>query len=65
MALRIIAHLPDHEKLTLDNLKTIARGTHLRELDRNDVIEQLRNLKLIRKIKNASAYRLSRSLFSQ
>jgi hypothetical protein len=65
MALRVLAHLRDHEKLTLDNLKTIARGTRLRESDRNDVVDQLRDLKLIRKIKNASAYRLSRSLFRQ
>ncbi len=63
MALRILAHLRDHEKLTLDNIKTIARGTRLRDIDRNEVMSRLRELKLIRKIKNASAYKLSRKLF--
>ena len=44
MAVRILAHLRDHAKLTSDNLITIARGTHLREADRNDVLEVLRGL---------------------
>ena len=64
MAVRILAHLRDHAKLTSDNLITIAWGTHLREADRNDVLEVLRGFNLIRKIRNANAYKLGRKLFT-
>jgi hypothetical protein len=64
MAVRILAHMRDHIKLTSDNLQTIARGTRLREADRNEVIEVLRDLNLIRKIRNADAFKLGRKLFS-
>jgi hypothetical protein len=64
MAIRILAHMRDHAKLTSDNLQTIAYGTRLRETDRNDVIEVLRNLNLIRKIRNADAFKTARKLFS-
>jgi hypothetical protein len=63
MVLRILAHLRDHEQLTLDNLNTIARGTRLREDDRNEVLEELRALKIIRKIRNSSAFKKARKLF--
>jgi hypothetical protein len=64
MVVRIFAHMRDHIKLTSDNLQTIARGTRLREADRNEVVEVLRDLNLIRKIRNADASKLGRKLFS-
>jgi hypothetical protein len=64
MAARILAHMRDYTKLTSDNLQTIARGTRLREVDRNEVVEVLRDLKLIRKIRNTDAYTAGRKLFS-
>jgi hypothetical protein len=64
MAVLILAHLRDHAKLTSDNLQTIARGTRLREGDRTEVVNVLRNLKLIRKIRNADAFRQGRKIFS-
>jgi hypothetical protein len=64
LGLRILAHLRDHDKLTLDNLSTIARGLRLREADRTEVISLLRELKLIRKLRGASAYTRARKLFS-
>jgi hypothetical protein len=63
MALRILAHFREHAKLTTDNLKVIARGTRLRETDREEVVDTLRSLKLIRKIKGAPAYASRRKLF--
>lgn len=63
MAVRILAHLRDHAKLTSDNLRTIARGSRLRETDRSDVVEVLRKLKIIRKIRNANAFQLGRKIF--
>jgi len=64
MAVRILAHMRDHAQLTPDNLQTISRGTRLRESDRNEVMEVLRKLKLLRKIKNANAFRHGRKIFN-
>jgi hypothetical protein len=64
MAIRILAHMRDHAKLTSDNLNTIARGTRLREPDRAEIVDVLRKLKLIRKIRNADAFKHGRKLFS-
>ncbi len=65
MALRILAHFRDHEKLTSDNIKSIVRGTRLRNADRDEVINLLRKLKLVRKVKNAQVFRLSKTLFKK
>ena len=64
VALRILAHFREHDKLTLDNLKTIARGTHLRQTDRDRILDVLRTLKLLRKVKGAKAYTCPRKLFA-
>lgn len=64
MALRILAHFREHNKLTLDNIKTVAQGTRLRQQDRDKVVEVLRELKLLRKIKGANAYNCPRKLFT-
>lgn len=64
MAIRILAHMRDHAQLTPDNLNTIVRGTRLREADRNEVMDVLRKLKLLRKIKNANAFKHGRRIFS-
>lgn len=47
LALRILAHLRDHEKLTMDNLKTLSKGTRLQDKVRRDVVELLVNYKLV------------------
>jgi hypothetical protein len=64
MAVRILAHMRDHSKLTSDNLQTIARGTRLREGDRTEVVDVLRSLKLIRKIRNSDAFTQGRKLYN-
>ena len=64
MAVRILAHMRDHTKLTLGNLQTIARGTRLREADRTEVVDILRDLKLIRKIRNADAFTQGRKIYN-
>ncbi len=63
VALRILSHLRDHEKLTRENLVSLSRGTHLREADRAEVLELLRRKGLIKKLRNSNAYRRGRSLF--
>jgi len=63
LALRILSHLRDHEKLTSENLASLSRGTRLRLPDRNYVIEVLRRHRLLRKLRNARAYTRGRQLF--
>lgn len=65
MALRILAHLREHEKLTPDNLKAMAKGTHLREADRQDVVGTLRDLGLLKKSKGGAAHVVRRVLFKK
>ena len=64
MALRILAHFREHDRLTSDNLRTVCRGTHLREADRDTVIQVLRDLKLLRKVRGAESYTCPRKLFA-
>ena len=64
MAVRILAHMRDHAQLTADNLLTISRGTRLRKADLDEVINVMRKLKLLRKIKNANAFKQGRKIFS-
>jgi hypothetical protein len=64
MAVRILAHLREHSRLNSDNINTISRGTRLRKTDKEEVIEVLRKLKLIRKIRNANSYILGRKIYS-
>src|SRR6266446_1393874 len=63
LALRILSHLRDHEKLAPENLVSLARGTHLRQVDRQEVVEVLYNHRLLRKIRNSKAYTRGRQLF--
>ena len=63
MALRMLAHFRDHEKLTSDNITAIARGTRLRQDDRDEVLDIMRTLKLMRKVKNTQAFKCPKSLF--
>lgn len=64
MVLRILAHFRNNEQLTLDNIRAIMRGTRLRQLDRDDVLEILRSKKIIQKIRNSSAYKRTRNLYN-
>lgn len=48
LALKTLAHLRDHEKLTRDNLKTLARGTRLRKDSITEVMNTLSRLRLVR-----------------
>lgn len=63
LALRILSHLRDHEKLTSENLVSLSRGTRLRKGDFQEVIDVLRKHKLLRKLRNAAAYKRGRQLF--
>ncbi len=65
MALRILAHLREHEKLTPDNLRGMAKGTHLREVDRTEVLTTLRTLGLLRRSKGGAAHVARRVLFKK
>jgi hypothetical protein len=63
LAVKILAHLREHERLNSDNLTALAKGTHLRSNDKVEVIEVLKALKLVRKIKNTNAYRLGKKIY--
>jgi hypothetical protein len=63
LALRILSHLREHEKLTTENLVSLSRGTRLRQADREVVIDVLRKQKLLRKLPSANAYKRGRKLF--
>jgi hypothetical protein len=63
LALRILAHLRDHEKLTMDNLRTLGRGTHLREADREHVMAVLQKHKLVRKAARVEVYTSGRNIY--
>jgi hypothetical protein len=63
LALRILAHLRDHEKLSLENLKSLVRGTRLRKTDRDQILSVLQKHRLIRKIGRTNVYRKGRKIF--
>lgn len=65
MALRMLAHLREHEKVTPDNLKSIARGTHLRQADRTEVLDVLKSLGLIKRSRGSTAYVRGRILYKK
>lgn len=64
MALRVLAHFRDHDRLTGDNLRAVAQGTRLRQKDRDQVVTVLRNLKLLRKVRDAESYTCPRKLYA-
>ncbi len=63
LALRILAHLRDHEKLSPDNLKSLVRGTRLRKTDSDRVLSALQKHRLIRRIGRTNVFRQWRNLF--
>lgn len=63
LALRILSHLRDHEKLTPENVVSLSRGTHLRQADRAEVIDALHKHRLLRRLRNSAAYKRGRQLF--
>ena len=63
LALRILSHLRDYEKLTSENLVSLSKGSRLRKGDSQEVINVLRKHKLLRKLRNATAYKRGRQLF--
>jgi len=63
LALRILSHLRDHEKLTPENVVSLSRGTRLRQADRIEVIQILYGHKLLQKLRNSAAYKRGRQLF--
>jgi hypothetical protein len=63
MTLRILAHFRDHERLTAENLRSVARGTHLREDDRAEVLRALSKHKLVRKAPRGNVYTRYRRVY--
>lgn len=63
LSMRILAHLRDHEKLTIDNLRTLRRGTRLRDSDCGAVIDVLVKHKLIRKAARVEVYTRGRNIY--
>ena len=65
LALRILSHLRDHERLTSDNIRSLTRGTRLRKEDREDVIDALRKHRLIRRVGATQTYQAGRKIFKE
>jgi len=63
LILRMLAHLREHEKLTLVHIQKILRGTRLRKEDRDSVLEVLKKHRIIKKIKNVNVYVKRRNIF--
>ena len=64
LALRILAHLREHEKLTPDNLTSLVRGTRLRRDDTDEVMDLLKDLGVIRRAPGGGAFIRRRSLYN-
>jgi len=64
-ALRLIAHMRDYEKFKTLDMRRLSAGLHLRDADRDELIETLMKMKLIRagKAGNKGTYFLSKSIF--
>ncbi len=63
LALRILSHLRDHERLTGDNVKSLTRGTRLRKEDRDEVVEALRKERLIKRVGTTHTYQSGRKIY--
>ncbi len=63
VTVRILAHFRDHEKLTPDNLLSIARGTHLRKDDREQILENFLRLKVLKRLHHTNVYVLRKQIF--
>ena len=63
LALKILGHLREHERLNQDNIKTLARGLRLRQGDTGNVLDVLVALKIIKKIADSKVYKKRRQIF--
>lgn len=63
VALRILAHLRDHRRLTRDDLPRLVRGSYLRKDGVSEVVEVLRTLGLISDPFSRRGARLRKNLF--
>lgn len=64
LALWILAHLREHTFLDANNLRSLARGTHLRETDKDSVLGVLVKMGLLRKARGLQTYELKAKLYS-
>lgn len=62
-ALRILAHFRDNKRLTVAQQTSLAKGTHLRQPDRDSVLETLSDLGLISNIGSKSGIQLKKNLY--
>lgn len=65
LALKILGHLRDHERLNHDNIKALARGLRLRQNDTEDVLQALESQKIVKKIKGSKIYMKKRQVFKK
>lgn len=63
LSLKILAHLRDLVVLSLDNVKSLAKGTHLRKQDYDEVLDCLSDLNLIQRRRNSKVYILRRNIY--
>jgi len=65
LALKIMGHLRDYERLNQDNIKTLARGLRLRKTHTDNVLRVLENQKIIKKIKGTKVYTKRLQIFKK
>jgi len=62
-ALRILAHFRDHKRLSIDDLRRIARGTYLRRDTQDEVLDLLGDQGLVATISSSKGATLRKNLF--
>jgi hypothetical protein len=62
VALRICAHFREFERLTDENLRRYARGTHFRTRDISTILQAMQNLRILRR-GGAGVFHRARNLF--
>lgn len=63
VAMRILAHLRDHKRLSPDDLKHAAQGSYLRATEQESILETLSSLGLLSNIQSKKGATLKKNLF--
>jgi hypothetical protein len=63
LALRVLAHFRDHQRLTTEDLREMSQGTYLRNNDRLQIMQALADLGLLAALHHPMGARLKKRLF--
>lgn len=65
LALGMLAHLRDHKRLTIDDVRRLARGTYLRKESQDQVLDVLTGLGLLGNRQSTKGATLRKNLFKE